>query len=400
MTTLRRTLLAGAGAALFAPAVRAQPAPLRIGVLTDMSGPFSANTGAGSVLAVRMAIEDFGGTVGGRPVEVIAADHQNRPDTGVAIAREWFDRQGVSAIADLVNSAVALAVMDVARQKNRITLVAGSGSPAINNEGCTPTNVQLAYDSYATANTAARSLIADGRKRWFFVTADYAFGTATERDATAIIKAAGGTVLGSVRHPPGTTDFSSYLLTAQSSGADAVAFASAGADSVNAVKQCAEFGLTGQVALVSLGLVINDVHAIGLEAARGMYLSEGFYWDRDDASRAFAGRYSKALSKMPNMVQAGLYSGVTHWLKAMAATGGGTDAVMAAMRAAPVEDALIHGGTVRLDGLMVHDMLLLQVKAPGESKAPWDDLKIIRTVPGIEAFAPLDASRCPGVAKR
>lgn len=400
MTTLRRTLLAGAGAALFAPAVRAQPAPLRIGVLTDMSGPFSANTGAGSVLAVRMAIEDFGGTVGGRPVEVIAADHQNRPDTGVAIAREWFDRQGVSAIADLVNSAVALAVMDVARQKNRITLVAGSGSPAINNEGCTPTNVQLAYDSYATANTAARSLIADGRKRWFFVTADYAFGTATERDATAIIKAAGGTVLGSVRHPPGTTDFSSYLLTAQSSGADAVAFASAGADSVNAVKQCAEFGLTGQVALVSLGLVINDVHAIGLEAARGMYLSEGFYWDRDDASRAFAGRYSKALSKMPNMVQAGLYSGVTHWLKAMAATGGGTDAVMAAMRAAPVEDALIHGGTVRLDGLMVHDMLLLQVKAPGESKAPWDDLKIIRTVPGKEAFAPLDASRCPGVAKR
>lgn len=400
MTTPRRTLLAGAGAALFAPAVRAQPAPLRIGVLTDMSGPFSANTGAGSVLAVRMAAEDFGGIVGGRPVEVIAADHQNRPDTGVAIAREWFDRQGVSVIADLVNSAVALAVMDVARQKNRITLVAGSGSPAINNEGCTPTNVQLAYDTYATANTAARSLIADGRKRWFFVTADYAFGTAAERDAIAIIKAAGGTVLGSVRHPPGTTDFSSYLLTAQSSGADAVAFASAGADSVNAVKQCAEFGLTGQVALVSLGLVINDVHAIGLEAARGMYLSEGFYWNRDDASRAFAGRYSKALSKMPNMVQAGLYSGVTHWLKAMAATGGGTDAVMAAMRAAPVEDALTHGGIVRPDGLMVHDMLLLQVKAPGESKAPWDDLKIIRTVPGKEAFAPLDASRCPGVAKR
>lgn len=400
MMTPRRTLLAGMGAALFAPAVRAQPAPLRIGVLTDMSGPFSANTGAGSVLAVRMAVEDFGGTVGGRPVEVIAADHQNRPDTGVAIAREWFDRQGVSVVADLVNSAVALAVMDVARQKNRITLVAGSGSPAINNEGCAPTNIQLAYDTYATANTAARSLIADGRKRWFFVTADYAFGTATERDATAIIKAAGGAVLGSVRHPPGTTDFSSYLLTAQSSGADAVAFASAGADSVNAIKQCAEFGLTGQVALVSLGLVINDVHAIGLDAARGMYLSEGFYWDRDDASRAFAQRFFKPMSKMPNMVQAGLYSGVTHWLKAVAATGGDTDAVMAAMRTAPVEDALTHGGTVRPDGLMMHDMLLLQVKAPGESKAPWDDLKVVRTVPGNQAFAPLEASRCPGAAKR
>ncbi len=400
MATTRRALLAGAASGLLAPAVRAQPSPLRIGVLTDMSGPFSANTGAGSVLAVRMAVEDFGGAVGGRPVEVIAADHQNRPDTGVAIAREWFDRQGVVAIADLVNSAVALAVMDVAWQKDRITLIGGSGSPAINNEGCTPINVQLAYDSYATANTAARSLIADGRKRWFFVTADYAFGTATERDATAIIQAAGGTVLGSVRHPPGTTDFSSYLLTAQSSGAEAVAFASAGSDSVNAIKQCSEFGLTGQVALVSLGLVINDVHAIGLDAAQGIYLSEGFYWDRDPASRAFGTRYSKALSKMPNMVQAALYSGVTHWLQAVAATDGGTTAVMAAMRAAPVEDGLTHGGIVRPDGLMTHDMLLLQVKAPGRSKAPWDYMKIVRTVPGAQAFSPLATSRCPLVVAK
>lgn len=370
-TTRRAFLAATAASGLAAPALRAQPAPLRIGVLTDMSGPFSANTGAGSVLAVRVAVEDFGGKVKGRPVDVISADHQNRPDTAVGIAREWFDQQSVSAIADMVNSTVALAVMDVARQKDRITLVGGSGSPAINNEGCTPNNVQLAYDSYATANTVARTLIADGRKRWFFVTADYAFGTATERDATAIIKAAGGTVLGSVRHPPGTTDFSSYLLTAQASGADAVAFASAGSDSVNAIKQSAEFGLTGKVALVSLGLVINDVHAIGLNAAQGIYLSEGFYWDRDDASRAFSKRYLKSMSKMPNMVQAGLYSGVTHWLKAHASSDGSTEAVMAAMRATPVDDRLIRGGVVRQDGLMVHDMLLLQVKSPDESKTPF-----------------------------
>jgi len=401
MSTTRRIFLAGAASGLLAaPAVRAQAAPLRIGVLTDMSGPFSANTGAGSVLAVRMAVEDFGGTVRGRSVEVISADHQNRPDTGVAIAREWFDRQEVSAIADLVNSSVALAVMDVARQRDRITLIGGSGSPAINNEGCTQTNVQLAYDSYATANTVARSLIADGRKRWFFVTADYAFGTATERDASAIIHAAGGAVVGHVRHPPGTTDFSSYLLTAQASGADAVAFASAGSDSVNAIKQCSEFGLTGQVALVSLGLVINDVHAIGLDAAQGIYLSEGFYWDRDAASRAFATRYFKALSKMPNMVQAGLYSGTTHWLKALAATGGGTDAVMAAMRAAPVEDSLTHGGVVRPDGLMMHDMLLLQVKTPSESKAAWDYMNVVGTVAGEQAFSPLGGSRCPVIRKQ
>lgn len=398
-TTRRAFLAATAASGLAAPALRAQPAPLRIGVLTDMSGPFSANTGAGSVLAVRMAVEDFGGKVKGRPVDVISADHQNRPDTAVGIAREWFDQQSVSAIADMVNSTVALAVMDVARQKDRITLVGGSGSPAINNEGCTPNNVQLAYDSYATANTVARTLIADGRKRWFFVTADYAFGTATERDATAIIKAAGGTVLGSVRHPPGTTDFSSYLLTAQASGADAVAFASAGSDSVNAIKQSAEFELTGKVALVSLGLVINDVHAIGLNAAQGIYLSEGFYWDRDDASRAFSKCYLKSMSKMPNMVQAGLYSGVTHWLKAHASSDGSTEAVMAAMRATPVDDRLIRGGVVRQDGLMVHDMLLLQVKSPDESKSPWDDLKIVRIVAGNEAFAPLSASRCPAVTK-
>jgi len=395
MTLPRRSLLAAAGLAATSTVWAQGTSPVRIGVLTDMSGPFSANTGTMSVLATRLAVEDFGGSVLGRLVEVISADHQNRPDVGAGIARQWFDRERVDVVADLVNSSVALAVMDVAQQRGKVALVAGSGSTAITNEGCTDTAVQLAYNSYATASAAAKPLIAVGKARWFFLTADYAFGQTTERDATAVIKAAGGTVLGSVRHPPNTTDFSSYLLQAQASGADVLALASAGADSVNAAKQAAEFGLTQKMALVSLGLVITDVNGIGLDVAQGMYLSEGFYWDRDAASRAFAARFTRPLGKVPNMVQAGLYSGVTHWLKAAAAAGGtGIEGVMAAMRENPVEDALTHGGTVRSDGLMVHDMLLLQAKTPSESKAPWDLLKVVKVVPGAEAFPPLGTSRC------
>lgn len=358
MTLPRRSLLAAAGLAATSTVWAQGTSPVRIGVLTDMSGPFSANTGTMSVLATRLAVEDFGGSVLGRPVEVISADHQNRPDVGAGIARQWFDRERVDVVADLVNSSVALAVMDVAQQRGKVALVAGSGS---------------------TASAEAKPLITAGKARWFFLTADYAFGQTTERDATAVIKAAGGTVLGSVRHPPNTTDFSSYLLQAQASGADVLALASAGADSVNAAKQAAEFGLTQKMALVSLGLVITDVNGIGLDVAQGMYLSEGFYWDRDAASRAFAARFTRPLGKVPNMVQAGLYSGVTHWLKAAAAAGGtGIEGVMAAMRENPVEDALTHGGTVRPDGLMVHDMLLLQAKTPSESKAPWDLLKVVK----------------------
>jgi len=402
MALARRGLLAAAASLAAISKARAkEAAPVRIGVLTDMSGPFSANTGAASVFATRLAVEDFGGSVLGRPVEVISADHQNRPDLGAGIARQWFDREQVDMVADLVNSSVALAVMDVAQQRGKVALVAGSGSTAITNEGCTNTAVQLAYNSQATASAAAKPLIAAGKARWFFVTADYAFGQTTERDATAVIKAAGGTVLGSVRHPPNSTDFSSYLLQAQASGADVLALASAGTDSVNAAKQAAEFGLTGQMALVSLGLVITDVNAIGLDVAQGMYLSEGFYWDRDPATRAFAARFLKPLGKMPNMVQAGLYSGVTHWLKAVAAAGGtGIEGVMAAMRGKLVDDALTHGGTIRPDGLMVHDMLLLQAKVPSESKAPWDLLKVVQVVPGADAFPPLSTSRCARLAAK
>lgn len=398
MSLRRRSLLAAAGTGLAsrAWAQAAPPKPLRIGVLTDMSGPFSANTGAASVAAARFAIEDFGGSVLGRKVELISADHQNKPDVAAAAAREWFDRGGVGVAADLVNSSVALAVMDVARDRGKLSFVAGSGSTAITNENCTRNNVQWVYDSYATANTVARSLIAEGKASWFFITAGYAFGLSTEQDARRIVQAAGGTVLGSVRHPPNATDFASYLLEAQASGAQVIALASAGAASVNAAKQAAEFGLTGKVALVSLGLVINDVQAIGLDAAQGIYLSEGFYWDQSPATRAFAARFMAAVSKPPNMVQAGLYSGITHYLKSVAAAGDDkTDAVMARMRATPVENAVTRGGIVRADGLMVHDMLLLQVKTPAQSRSTWDMFNVVRTVPGDQAFLPAAESRCP-----
>lgn len=393
MYLTRRGLLAASAAALGAPA-HAGEGPIRIGVLTDMSGPFSANTGMGSVAAARLAIDDFGPTVLGRPIELISSDHQNKPDVALATARNWFDREQVHVVADLVNSAIALAVMDLARDRDRLSFVVGSGSTAITNERCTATNVQWAYDSYATANTIARSLIAEGHDSWFFVTADYAFGQTTEQDATRIIQAAGGKVVGSVRHPPGNTDFASYLLAAQASGAKVVAFASAGADSVTAIKQASEFGIAA--ALVSLGLTITDVHGAGLPAAQGMYLCEGFYWDRTPATRAFSARFASSIGKVPNMAQAAMYSAVTHYLKAMRASGtDATGAVMARMRAMPVEDAVTHGGVVRPDGLMQHEMLLLRVKKPSESHGLFDYLTVIKAVPGDQAFAPLASSRCP-----
>jgi branched-chain amino acid transport system substrate-binding protein len=373
---------------------------VKIGILTDMSGPFADNTGEGSVQAARMAIEDFGGAVRGHRVELVSADHQNNPGNGSAIAREWIDRGGVDLVADLVNTSVALAVMKVAKAKDRITFVTGSGSTRISNEDCTDTNVQWTYDTYATANTIVKSMIAEGKDSWFFVTADYAFGHSTESDASAIIKAAGGKVLGAVRHPTNISDFASFLLQAQASGAKVIALASAGADATNAIKQAEEFGLTARQSVVGFANVINDVHGLGLKSAQGMYLSEGFYWDTNPETRAFAKRFSERTRKMPNMANAALYSAITHYLKAIdAADTDEAAAVMAQIRKLPVDDAVTKGGAVRADGLMIHGMYLFQVKSSGQSKYPWDYLLQRNRIPGAEAFAPLSASRCPLIAK-
>ena len=369
---------------------------VRIGVLTDTTGPFTENTGEGSITAARMAIEDFGGSVLGRKIELLTADHQNKTDIASGIAREWFDRQNVRVVVDLINSSVALAVMNIARDKNRIAIVAGSGSTRISNENCNPVTFQWAYDSYASANTTARALVASGARKWFFITADYAFGHSMEKDTTEIVRAAGGEVVGSVRHPLNTSDFGSYILAAQQSGADVVALANAAADTVNSVKQAAEFGLPAKQKLIGLIMAINDVNAIGLETTQGMYLTESFYWDRDEATRAFSRRYFAKRNRMPNMVQAAIYSAVTHYLNAVQTSGTDeTGTVIAKMRATHINDMFVANGRIREDGIVLHNMYLMRVKAPADVKYPWDYMRVEGVVPGEDAFAPLSASRCP-----
>jgi len=369
---------------------------LRIGVLTDMSGVFSENTGKGSVVAVEMAVADAGGKALGRTIEVISGDHQNKPDLASSMAREWFDRQGVDMIADLINTAVSLAVMEVAREKQRVTIVS-SGSTRISEESCSPYNIQAVYNTYATSNSIATAMLALGYKKWFFVTADYSFGHSTEAVAAQLVKEAGGVVLGSVRHPVGTTDFASFLLNAQASGADVIAFANAGQDFVNATKQAREFGITGKQAVLGLAAAINDVRGLGLGAAEGLYLTEGFYWDQTPETRAFSKRFFEKMGKMPNMAQGGLYSATRHYLKAIEATK--TDAappVMTEMRKHPINDGITHNGTLRETGLLAHDMLLLQAKSPKESSAPWDLLKVAQVIPAEKAFGPPKALACAG----
>lgn len=369
---------------------------VRIGVLTDMNGIFSDNTGKGSVLAVEMAVADAGGKVLGKPIQVISGDHQNKPDLASAIAREWYDTQGIDMIADLINTAVSLAVMEVAREKQRVTIVS-SGSTRISEESCSPFNVQAVYNTYATSNTLATALLNLGYKKWFFITADYSFGHSTEAVAADLVKAAGGQVVGSIKHPIGTADYASYLVRAQSSGADVVAFANAGQDFINATKQAREFGITGKPVIVGLAASINDVKALGPAAAEGLYLTEGFYWDQTDTSRTFAKRYFDKLGKMPNMAQGGLYSAVRQYLKAIEETH--TDdakTVMAAMRRHPIDDGITRHGTIWETGLLAHDMLLLQAKSAAESHGPWDILKVAQVVPALTAYGPPKILPCAG----
>jgi branched-chain amino acid transport system substrate-binding protein len=375
---------------------------VRIGVLNDQSSIYADLGGAGSVIAARMAIEDFGGKVLGKPIDLLVADHQNKADIGASIARQWFDTDKVDMVIGFDNSSVALAVEQVAFQKNRIAIAGAVGTTAFTGKDCTPNEAAWLYDSYALTNTLARSVVGRGQDTWFFITVDYSFGHSLEADATSAVVASGGKVLGSAHHPLDTADFSAYLLQAQASGAKVVALANGGGDMINATKQANEFGLTraGQT-IVSLLAFITDVHSVGLRSAQGLTFMTAFYWDRDDESRAWSKRFFNLHKRMPTMAQVAVYSATRHYLRAIEAAG--TDeakAVMAKMRDIPVNDFYVKNGKVREDGRMVHDMYFVQVKSPEESTGPWDYYKILSTVPGDQAFRSLDEGGCPLVKQR
>jgi branched-chain amino acid transport system substrate-binding protein len=374
---------------------------VKIGVLTDMTGYYSDLAGAGSVLAARMAIEDFGGKVGGKPIELVSADHQNKADVASNTARKWFDQERVDVIADLVSSSTAGAVMPVAAEKKRITLLSGPATTAFTGEKCTAYNVHYTYNNWALANGTGREVVRQGGDTWYFLTADYIFGKSLEEDTTKVVKAAGGKVLGAARHPsPGTTDFSSYLLQAQSSGAKVIGLANAGADTVNSIKQAAEFGVTPKQSLAGLLVFISEVHALGLQTAKGMYLTTAFYWDLDDETRKWSKRFFDKHKKMPTMVHAGVYSAVTHYLKAVQAVGtDDADKVIARMKETPVKDFFTKNGRIGPDGLHRHEMYLVRVKAPEQSKAAWDYYEIVKKIPPEEAFPSIEAQACPLVKK-
>lgn len=377
---------------------------VRIGVLTDMTGYYSDLAGPGSVLAVQMAVADFGGKVAGKPIEVISADHQNKADIASNTARKWFDENKVDAIVDLVSSSTAGAVMPVAAEKKRITLLSGPATTKFTGELCTAYNVHYTYNNWALANGTGREVVRQGGDTWFFVTADYVFGKSLEEDTTNVVKAAGGKVLGSARHPsPGNTDFSSFLLQAQASGAKIIGMANAGGDTINTVKQAKEFGVTPKQSLAGLLVFITEVHALGLATAKGLYLTESFYWDLNDETRKWSKRFQEhpdnKKKAMPTMIQAGLYSGVTHYLNAVKAVGtDAADAVIAKMKATPVKDFFANG-VIGPDGLHRHDMYLFQVKSPEESKYPWDYYKVVKKIPAAEAFPTVEMQKCPLVKK-
>jgi branched-chain amino acid transport system substrate-binding protein len=391
-----------AGAVLLASSATAAFAQIsddvvRIGVLNDQSGLYADLGGPGSVIAAQMAVEDFGGKVLGKPVEIVYADHQNKADLGASIARQWFDDGKVDMAIDFDNSAVALAVEQLAKERNRIAIATAVGSTDFTGKACSPTAISWTYDSYALTTSLARAVMKKGLDTWFFLTVDYTFGHSLEADTTNAVLAAGGKVLGSVRHPLNTADFSSYLLQAKSSGAKVIALANGGGDMVNATKQANEFGIVeGGQTVVSLLIFISDVHSLGLKAAQGLTFVTAFYWDRDDETRAWSQRFFARHKAMPTMPHASVYSAVQHYLRAIEAAG--TDeakAVMAKMREIPVNDFYAKNGRIRIDGRLMHDMYLAQVKSPEESKGPWDYYKIPATVPAEQAFRSLAEGGCP-----
>jgi branched-chain amino acid transport system substrate-binding protein len=376
--------------------------PVRIGVLTDMSGVFADISGPGAVVAVKMAVDDFGGKVLGRPIEVISADHQNKADVGVAVAREWMDEKNVAMLADLMNSSVALGVMELTKLKNRIAIVNGASTSVITNEKCTPNSIHYTWDTYALARGTANGVVRRGKKKWAILEADYAYGHQLASDSRRFVEQAGGTVVSEIKHPINTSDFSSFLLQAQNSGADVIALANGGADTINSIKSAAEFGVgrSGNQQVVGLAINLNDTKALGLNAAQGLLLTEAFYWDLNDETRAWSKRFMDKFGKMPTSTQAGNYSSTVHYLKAVAAAGTlDAQTVMSKMREMSINDFFAHDGHIRIDGRMVHDMYLAEVKKPSESKGPWDFYKILETIPADQAFRPLSESACPLVKK-
>ncbi|CAB5695058.1 leucine ABC transporter subunit substrate-binding protein LivK [Delftia tsuruhatensis] len=372
-------------------------APLKIGVLTDMSSLFADIGGQGSVTALRMAVEDFGGQVLGKPIEVVSADHQNKTDVAANKAREWFDVQGVDMITDLLPSSVALAVSDVGRQKNKVVIVNGGGSSKLTGEACSPNTVHYAYDTYALSTNTVNALLAQGLDSWFFLTVDYALGHSLEGDAVGAVKAGNGKVVGTARHPVNASDLASYLLQAQGSRAKVVALADAGGDFVNAVKQAGEFGLrkSGRQTLAGLHVFISDIHSLGLAQAQGMVLTTGFYWDQNEATRAWSRRFHEKTRRMPTMVQAGVYSSTMHYLKAVQASGTkDPQTVLARMRETPINDFFATNGRIQANGRMVHDMLLVEVKKPSQAREPWDYYRIKAVIPGASAFIAQEKSGC------
>jgi branched-chain amino acid transport system substrate-binding protein len=391
-------LIIAAVLSLTAAAAAAEDIPVKIGVLNDRSGVYADLAGEGSVIAAKMAVEDFGAAAKGIKVEIVSADHQNKPDIASNIARQWIDQDGVDVIADVPTSSAALAVSEVVREKNRIFLVSGAAASDLTGAKCSPNTVHWTYDTWALAHGTGKAMVEQGGKKWFFITADYAFGQALERDTAAVVKASGGEVVGSVKHPFPGQDFSSFLLQAQSSGAQVIGLANAGGDTINSIKQAAEFGITqGGQKLAGLLIFITDVHALGLETAQGLVLTEAFYWDKDDGTRAFAKRFGELHGgKMPTMVHAGVYASILHYLKAVEALKSkDPKAVMAKMKEMPSEDPLFGKGQIRADGRHVHDMYLVEVKKPADSKGPWDYYKILATIPADQAFRPLDQGGCP-----
>lgn len=389
-------LLAGLLLAGGALAQNAVVRPLRVGVLTDMNGTVANVVGKGSVVAARLAIEDNGGSVLGRPIELLSGDTQAKPDIAASIVRRWYDEEGVDAVVDVPNTAVAMAVQTISREKHKIALLSAPGSVDLYGSACSPTGFLWTYDTAALSRGTANAVFAEGGTSWFFITTDYSFGIQLQRDTGAVVQSLGGTVLGDMRMPPGTSDFSSPLLKAQSSGAKVIALANAGTDTINAIKGAHEFGLTQSGrSIAALVLFITDVHSLGLETVGGTYLTTAFYWDMDDATRAFSKRFEAEMGRPPTMLQAGAYSALNHYLKAVkqAGTAGATE-VAAAMRAMPVDDAFTHGARIRPDGRLVRDMYLAQVKMPAESKGPWDVYRIVRTLPGSTLLPPAEQSAC------
>ncbi|MBR0967852.1 ABC transporter substrate-binding protein [Bradyrhizobium diazoefficiens] len=393
----RAAVAAGLLLASFVGPSSAQQTPLKIGVLSDFSSVYSDIGGQGNVEATKMAIEDFGGQMFGKPIDMVSADVLNKPDVASTIARKWWETEGVDMIIDLPTSATALAVMELSKQYEKVMIVTDAASSDITGKSCSPYTAHWTYDTYSNAHTVGSAIVKNGGDTWFFLTADYVFGHSIERDTGDVVRAAGGKVLGSVKHPLNTADFSSFLLQAQASKAKIIGLANGGGDTINAIKQAGEFGIVaGGQNLAAIVMFISDVHSLGLKLAQGLIITEAYYWDLNDKTRAFGKRFMERVKRMPTMNQAATYSATLHYLKAVQAAGTkDTKTVMAKMRELPVKDAFTDNGVLREDGRMVHSMYLFQVKKPEESKGPWDYYKLLAEVPADQAFRPLKDGGCP-----